>query len=77
MYLWWNGEGYEMVGKDMEGGVSGEFGAGIHLHSRDSIAWQMSQPIAYPDRQTGLLYFRGSAQNSKRCTAPSRNHRMR
>ena len=48
MYLWWNGEGYEMVGKDMEGGVSGEPGAGIHLRSRDGIAWQMSQPaLAY------------------------------
>ncbi len=48
MYLWWNGQAYEMIGKDMEGGVTGEVGAGVHARSADAVKWTISDPpLAY------------------------------
>jgi hypothetical protein len=48
MYIWRNGDGYEMVGKDMDGGITGEAGAGLHAHSDEGTVWRISQPaLAY------------------------------
>lgn len=47
-YIWWNGEAYEMVIKDMTGEVCGEEGAAIHATSHDAISWTaMIPPKAY------------------------------
>jgi hypothetical protein len=43
-FIWWNGEGYEMIAKDMTGEVCGEPLAGIHAFSRDAINWEVQKP---------------------------------
>lgn len=43
-YIWWNGEGFEMIVKDMVGEVCGEAQAGIHAFSRDGIDWEVQNP---------------------------------
>jgi hypothetical protein len=44
-YIWWNGETFEMIVKDMDGSVCGEAEAGIHATSKDGIDWQVMNPI--------------------------------
>ena len=47
-YLWHNGDSYEIIMKDMEGGISGERHAGIHATSLDGVDWTISEPaLAY------------------------------
>lgn len=47
-YVWRSAKSFELVMKDMRGGISGERGAGIHATSRDGINWIVSQPpLAY------------------------------
>jgi hypothetical protein len=43
-YIWWNGEGYEMIVKDMTGEVCGEPEAGIHARSRNGDDWEVQNP---------------------------------
>jgi hypothetical protein len=43
-FIWWNGEGYEMIVKDMSGEVCGEPQAGIHAFSRDGVDWEVQNP---------------------------------
>jgi hypothetical protein len=43
-YLWWNGEHFEMVAKDMAGEVCDEAQGAIHLSSEDAINWHISDP---------------------------------
>jgi hypothetical protein len=43
-YIWWNGEVFEMIVKDMTGEVCGEAEAGIHATSKDGIDWQVMNP---------------------------------
>lgn len=50
-YLWWNGEGFEAIVKDISGTVTGESGSGFHVSSVDGVAWKLSDPIkAYSRR---------------------------
>ncbi len=44
-FIWHNGIGYELIMKDMAGGICGEKGGGIHATSSDGIAWQLSDPV--------------------------------
>lgn len=47
-YIWHNGFQYELLMKDMRGGICGERGGGIHATSRDGIHWSVSQSsLAY------------------------------
>ncbi|MDP2990312.1 MAG: glycoside hydrolase family protein [Kiritimatiellota bacterium] len=47
-YLWWNGHHYEMLAKDMLGGLTGEVHAGVHAYSFDGANWNLApQPKAY------------------------------
>ncbi len=47
-YVWRSGGQFELVMKDMKGGISGEKGAGIHATSKDGVDWTISKPaLAY------------------------------
>ncbi len=47
-FAWHNGQRYEMIFKDMAGGICGEPKAGVHALSDDGITWQLAQsPLAY------------------------------
>ncbi len=43
-FVWWNGRYYEMLMKDMKGGLTGELHAGAHATSPDGINWTLSDP---------------------------------
>ena len=50
-YVWWNGVGFELVAKDMLGGITGEKHSGIHAKSPDGLAWSLcTPPKAYSRR---------------------------
>ncbi|MCJ8012170.1 glycoside hydrolase family protein [Paenibacillus sp. KQZ6P-2] len=49
-YVWWSQEArrYEMIMKDMNGGICGEKHAGIHAYSEDGAVWHIfEEPLAY------------------------------
>lgn len=47
-YAWHNGQSYEMIFKDMKGGVCGQPKAGVHAFSDDGIDWKLAEsPLAY------------------------------
>lgn len=47
-YMWFNGDSYEMVCKDMNGACGGEEEAGVYLTSNDGIQWNVPEsPKAY------------------------------
>ncbi len=47
-YLWWAGDHFEAIMKDMNGSITGEVHAGVHATSRDAQKWQLKpQPKAY------------------------------
>ncbi len=47
-FVWWNGEGYELIAKDMTGEICGEAQAAIHAFSPDAVNWEVApQSKAY------------------------------
>ncbi len=47
-FVWYNQDHFEMLAKDMDGSISGEYHAGVHLLSADGVKWQLSpNPKAY------------------------------
>jgi hypothetical protein len=47
-YVWHNGSNFELVMKDMRGGICGERFGGIHAVSPDGVNWHVSaEPLAY------------------------------
>jgi len=47
-FVWWNGESYEVIMKDLTGNITGEWHAGAHGFSDDGIHWELAeQPKAY------------------------------
>ncbi|MFI4912676.1 MAG: glycoside hydrolase family protein [Sedimentisphaeraceae bacterium JB056] len=57
-YVWWEDNRYNMVMKDMNGGICGEKGGGIYAYSEDGIDWQIADnPLAY----TREVAFEGGA----------------
>ncbi len=47
-FVWWERDHYEMLAKDMLGGITGEIHAGAHFRSDDGIHWSpMSTARAY------------------------------
>ncbi len=50
-YVWRGGDGFELICKDMAGGICGEKGAGVHATSPDGVHWTVSDPpLAYSRR---------------------------
>lgn len=43
-YVWWNGDRYEMIAKDLSGNLTGEYHSGVHATSRDGLDWRVSDP---------------------------------
>lgn len=43
-YIWWENKQYNIVMKDMNGGISGEKSAGILATSKDGIHWEIARP---------------------------------
>lgn len=43
-YVWWVGDHYEAIMKDMTGAICGEHHGGIHGWSRDGVEWIVSDP---------------------------------
>jgi len=43
-YIWHAGDHFELLMKDMKGGICGEKGGGIHATSPDGINWTISDP---------------------------------
>jgi hypothetical protein len=43
-YVWWAGDHFEMIAKDMTGGICGEKHAGIHAYSPDGLQWALFDP---------------------------------
>ena len=47
-FAWYNGQQYEMIFKDMAGGICGEPKAGVHALSDNGIDWKLAPlPMAY------------------------------
>ncbi len=47
-FIWWAGDHYELIMKDMNGNICGEEGGGIHATSKDGVKWKISDsPKAY------------------------------
>jgi hypothetical protein len=42
--VWHNGDHYELIAKDIKGGICGEVHAGIHARSDDGLAWTLCDP---------------------------------
>lgn len=40
-FLWWEGDHFELIGKDMTGGICGECFAGIHACSNNGLDWEL------------------------------------
>ncbi len=50
-FVWRADEGFQMLAKDMTGGITGEKHAGVHARSDDGLRWRVSQPAkAYSRR---------------------------
>jgi len=43
-YVWHDGDGFQLIMKDMNGGVCDERFGGIHARSRDGIKWHVADP---------------------------------
>jgi hypothetical protein len=53
-HVWWNGEVYEMVAKDLDGTTCGLLQGGVHLWSADGLDWRVMDPArAWDLRLTG------------------------
>lgn len=47
-YVWYSNGHFELLMKDMEGGICGEKGGGIHAISKNGVDWTISKPsLAY------------------------------
>jgi len=47
-FIWHNGDHYEMIGKDLQGNICGEYHGGFHAVSADGTSWRISEhPHAY------------------------------
>ncbi len=58
-FVWWNNDHYEMLAKDIKGGLTSEVNAGAHFLSSDGLNWTLASPpkaysrtITYTDGET-------------------------
>jgi hypothetical protein len=65
-YVWWAGDHFELLAKDMTGGITGEKHAGVHATSPDGLHWTPSDPPkAYSRRvlwDDGTVTVQGSLE---------------
>ena len=50
-FIWQSGDGLELIAKDMNGSITGEFHAGVHARSQDGVHWQLANPPKAYSRQ--------------------------
>ena len=43
-FVWWTGDHFEMLAKDLDGSITGQKHAGIHATSPDGLTWTLSNP---------------------------------
>jgi hypothetical protein len=43
-FVWQSGDGFELIAKDMKGGITGEVHAGVHARSGDGLLWSLCDP---------------------------------
>jgi len=43
-FVWWAGDHYEMLAKDLTGALTGELHAGVHVTSPDALHWTLLDP---------------------------------
>ncbi len=43
-FVWWAGDHFELLAKDMTGDITGEVHAGVHARSTDGASWQLADP---------------------------------
>jgi len=67
-YVWRSGDGFELLMKDMQGGICGEPGAGVHATSPDGANWTISDPPKAYSRT--ILYSDGSRKTYTRVERP-------
>jgi hypothetical protein len=65
-FVWHNGGHFELIAKDLGGGITGEKHAGVHATSSDAVHWTLSDPPkAYSRRVTwddGATTVQGSLE---------------
>jgi hypothetical protein len=65
-FVWHSGAHFEMIAKDLNGGISGERHAGVHASSSDGVHWTLSNPVkAYSRRvvwDDGTVTVQGSLE---------------
>ena len=52
-FVWWNGEQYEVIMKDLTGNITGEWHAGVHGYSQNGIDWEIADPPKAYSRTIG------------------------
>jgi hypothetical protein len=63
-YVWHNGEHYELIAKDIHGGICGEVHAGVHAHSEDGVAWTLCDP---PKAYSRVIHWDNGAVTNQGC----------
>lgn len=67
-YVWLGTERFELIMKDINGGISGEQGAGVHATSEDGKNWTVSRPAkAY---SLTIAFASGSPRSFARAERP-------
>ena len=54
-FVWWVKDHYEMLAKDMLGGITGEVHAGAHFWSKDGVNWMPIDPPKAYSRQLAFV----------------------
>lgn len=68
-FVWWNGQHFEMIAKDMTGEITGERGAGVRAVSSDGLHFDLADPVkAYSLR---VRWDDGSATTQAHLERPS------
>lgn len=50
-FIWYDEDGFNMMGKDMRGNVCGEAYGGVHALSKDGIHWEMQKDTLFYSRK--------------------------
>ena len=67
-YVWRDASGYQLIMKDMQGGICGEAGGGIHATSADGVTWRVSKPAKAWSRR--VLWSDGTTSEQRNLERP-------
>ncbi len=67
-YVWYEDGVFQMVMKDMRGGICGEAGGGIHAWSEDGVSWKLAEPVKAWSRR--VEFDDGSARELRHVERP-------